>query len=429
MTGAGASRSGARLRLALSAAVLLLASGCAMQADMMRMDEDMKTVRALQEQLDAQVVLAKEAVEKVSAMEERMDHFEERLDTETAVALNEGLPQTARRAEQAVRDLRSQATDLAKRVSEAERYFLTKLTEFEQRQQDFTGDAEALQKRTAEWDQRLQQVDALISRLSAAEQDAQQRSEELAALQKRLEGMELALRNVAQEGMQRDQALAGQMAQTSGQLSQAVQNLQKSQQEAAGQMAGTSEDLVKWLREQLAGLEQQVSELDTEQAGRIAHEREQMQAEVQALKQKVDTVASRPPAPAASDKAVAGLSDRVEALESAQENLPLEDNFNRLTQRVAALEKDSDVEALKRRLSELERRAEHLRRVEELTLQLGELGRQVTERVDAEQADFALIDARISRLEGAQKRVAIDLLKRLQDMETRLDQLAGQAGR
>lgn len=409
-------------------AVLLLASGCAMQADMMRMDADMKTVRELQEQLDAQVATAEEAVTRVTALGERLDHFEERLDTETAVSLNQGLPQTAKRAEQAVRDVRDEAAELARRVAEAERYFLTKLTEFEDRQKAFTGDADALQQRADEWEDRLAQVDALISRLTAAEQLAERRGDEVLALQKRLEGMELGLRAVAQEGMQRDQALAGQVAQTSGQLTEAVQNLQKSQQDAAGRMAGTTEDLVKWLRQQLGLLEQQLAKLDEEQAERVVREREALQSQVQELKQKVEETATRPPAPEASGKAVAQLSNRLEALETAQENLPLEENFVRLTRRVAELEKEGGVAELARRLSELERRAEHLRRVEELTLQLGELGRQVTERIDAEQADFDLIDARISRLEGAQKRASIDLLKRLRELESRMKELIGQAG-
>ncbi|MDH5527105.1 MAG: hypothetical protein OEY97_07330 [Nitrospirota bacterium] len=413
----------------LAVAVLLLSSGCAMQADMMRMDADMKTVRELQDTLDAQVAAASEAVTRISALEERLNLYEERLDTETSAALNEGLPQTAKRAEQAVRDLRQASADLGKRVAESEHYFLTKLTEFEQRQKEFTGDASALQQRAAEWEERLVQVDALINRLSASEQIAERRGEEMIALQTRLEGMELALRSVAQEGMQRDQALAGQVAQTSGQLSLAVQNLEKSQQEASGRMAGTTDDLVKWLRQQLEALEQQVTMLDAQQVARVEEEQRALQSEVQNLKRKVETTAARPTGPVASDKTVAQLSDRIEALESAQENLPLEDNFNRLTRRVTALEKDSpDVAKLTRRLADLERRAEHLRRVEELTLQLGELGRQVTQRVDAEQNDFAAIDARLSRLEGSQKRVAIDLLKRLRELEEKLDSLSGQGG-
>ncbi|MDH4230180.1 MAG: hypothetical protein OEW11_10640 [Nitrospirota bacterium] len=420
---------------------LLLVSGCAMQQDMMEMQTDVTKVQDLQSRLDAQILAAGDAAARVKAMEARLDTFERRLNTETNTVLNEGLPQAVKRSDDTLRQLREVIAELGRRVHDAEQYFLAKLAESEGREQQFLKQVAGIAEDSEEIANRAQTMDALSARLETVERLAARNAERVAApedpskpqvdaLNRRLTELEAGTRNLSQEAAKRDQLLANQFGQAATQLSQGLAEVKAAQAAASAddkKKGAVPEELVHWLQERVdAGRNESVAALSP-QITQVASQQTDLRRDLTTLRAEISAREVEPKQPAAEE--LKALADRVESLETATRNLPLEESFGVLTQRVRKLEQSgSNVDALVQRLQILEMRAEQLHRVDELTRQLAEIGRQVTERVDAQQSDFDTIGRRLNEIETKQQAIAVDLFKRIQSLETELNKAAKGAG-
>lgn len=412
--------------LAAALTALALVSGCALQSEVMEVQDEMGTVKSLQKQLEEQLADAQEAAETMRAIGFRMEAVEDKL--------KEGVnPEVQARITQGLRDLGTALSGLAaqrkaidERLGEAERFFVGRVEDVSARQQALSSRVASLEstglppaERTARAES-AGELEALKARSEAQAERLKRMQEQFGLLTDRMARLAVAQQATRQAATQA--AGAGQ-EKTDLRLSNleagAAQGAQGRQQLA---------DQVRMLTDRMAGLaagQQDKAQLSETQAaalaGRLAAAEKQAAdnaATQAALAQQVAAVTDRMSGIATAQTegatqatgVVQTLSGRLEALErrdaearAAQQRLIAQVDL--IAQRVGDLaaaqadDKGANPAEMEARLTRLEGGEGQVERLAQLTDQLTLLGSQVTERLDAQAGDFTRLAGRLDRIE------------------------------
>lgn len=420
---------GLALGLAGLAAVAAV-SGCALQSEVMEVQDEMDTVKSLQKQLEQQIADAQEAAETMRAIGFRMEAVETKL--------REGInPEVQARITQGLHDLDGALSGLdAKnkaiddRLADAERFFSSRVEEVSAREQALS--------------QRLSGLET--SGLPPAERSARdQAAGELEVLKTRAEAEDETLKRMqGQFGLLTDRLAQLQAAQQAARQQAAGAGPEKVDLRLSSLEAGAAKDAQgrQQLGDQMTGLTAQVAALTGQVAALSAGQQDKTQvsetqaaalegrlaaAEKQAaesaaamgqLSQKVDEAVGRMAGIATAQTAgateatgaVQTLAGRLAALEKSDADARaaerrLTAQVDLIAQRVGdlaaseAAQKGADVPALEARVAHLEGGKGQVERLAQLTDQLTLLGSQVTERLDAQAGDFTRMAGRLDRIE------------------------------
>ncbi len=412
--------------LAAALAVLALASGCALQSEVMEVQDEMATIKSLQKQLEQQIADAQEAAETMRAIGFRMEAVEDKLKEGVNPEVQARITQGLHDLDTALNGLDAKNKAIDERLGEAERFFVARVEEVSGRQQALssrvrsletsglppeeraaravaTSDLETLKTRAETQTQslkRMQEQFALLTDRMAQLQAAQQATQQAAGAG--MEKVDLRLANLeagAAKGTQGRQQLVDQVAM----LTDRVAGL------TAGQQAKTqvSETQATALETRLAAAEKRAADNATAQA-----------ALAQTVKEVSDRMAGVATAQTAgateATGAVQTLSARLAALEqrdaeAREAQRRLMGQVDVIAQRVGDLvaaqaeHKGEAPAELEARLSKLEGGKGQVERLAQLTDQLTLLGTQVTERLDAQASDFTRLAARLDRIDEGVK--------------------------
>jgi chromosome segregation ATPase len=501
-------------------AVLAL-GGCALQSEVMEIDEEMGAVQALQKELERGIADANEAAETMRAIGVRMAAVEDRLKAEVRPELEARITKGMDDLERALEAVARSREANEARIREAETFFVERLEKLSSRQQalstritameaegapsspraraaraELTADLETLRGKVRESSEALVRVQEQFNLLTdtvagLAESQQLARQQRAGVTEQAAERLDLRLSNL--EARAAD-AAAGQerLAQEIGLLTDRLAALSTAKDEAAQQNAALANDAAAALAARLDALERSEAERAKREAERAAAAQAQARAQAEAntrLAARLDELTARTDALAAArtqaeaeraalsedaagqlaaqmdalraqdaagvqarqrlQEQVTGLADRLAGLSAGQaadqaERAALSaDAAGRLEARVAAVEaanaraadrtaalerQDNAAAAerqqlalqvsaaadaasrppqavqaaladLDRRVAEMEGGSGRIQRLAELTDQLGVLGSQVTERLDAQASDFTRLAARLDRLQ------------------------------
>jgi len=428
-----------RAGLALALALGALGAGCALQSEVMEVQDEMATIQALQKQLEQQVADAQEAAETMRAIGFRMEAVEKKLTEGVNPEVQARITQGLRDLDNALGGLEAQRKSIDERLGEAERFFVGRVEDVSSREQalssrlasletsglppaeraartETAGELEVLKNRadaSAEGLKRMQEQFRLLTdrmaQVMAAEQATRQAVNQNA--------QQAAQQAAADTGMEKlDQRLASLEA-GAAQDTQGRQQLAEQVRALTDRVAGIQTDLAAGRRDQTQLTETQAAALDArlaaaeKRAADNAAALGQVSQQVGAVSDRMAGIATAQTAGATeATGAVQTLSGRLAALEqsdaearAAQERLIAQVDLmgRRVADMVAADAADkgpapADLEA---RIARLEGGKGQVERLAQLTDQLTLLGNQVAQRLDAQAGDFTRLAGRLDRVE------------------------------
>jgi chromosome segregation ATPase len=433
------------LLLAAALGCLMAASGCALQSEVMEVQDQMDALKSLQKQLEQQIADAQEAAETMRAIGFRMEAVEDKLKEGVNPEIQARISQGLRDLDNALGGLAAQRKALDERMGEAERFFVRRVEEVSARERalssrvaslETTGlppaergardeaadELDALKARAGAQDERLKRMQEQfllltdrMARLTAAQQATQQAAQ-AGAGQDQVDQRIAALEADAAAGTQDRRQLADQVRLLTGQ----VAGLAAGQQDKAQ----LSETQAAALDQRLAAAEQQAADnaaLQAELTRKVGEVSDRMAgiatAQTEGATQATGAVQTLAGRLAALEQADVDASASAQALAARLDALEKRDAEDRVAQQRLVTQVDliaqrmgdlvaaqadrpaGDPAELEARLSRLEGGEGQVERLAQLTDQLTLLGSQVTERLDAQAGDFTRLAARLDRIE------------------------------
>jgi len=426
----------ARVRVVLAVAALAAASGCALQSEVMEVQDEMATIQSLQKELTQQVADAQEAAETMRAIGFRMEAVEGKLKEGVNPEIQARITQGLRDLDTALGNLESQRKSIDERMGEAERFFVRRVEEVSAREQALSSRLSSLESsglppaERAARSEAAGELEVLKTRAEAQAEAVKRMQEQFGLLTDRMAQLQAAQQATSRTAQQVAQERETRAQASGADLEKVDLRLANLEGDAAKGVQGRQQlaDQVTLLTDRMAGLaagQQDKAQLSQTQAASLearlaaAEQKAAANAAVQAeLAQKVGEVSDRMAgiATAQTEGAtqatgeVQTLSGRLAALEKSDaESRAAQQRLNAqvalLAERVGTLvateagRGGEDPKALEERLSRLEGGKGQVERLAQLTDQLAVLGSQVTERLDAQATDFTRLAGRLDRIE------------------------------
>jgi chromosome segregation ATPase len=439
--------------LAAALAVLALASGCALQSEVMEVQDEMATIKSLQKQLEQQIADAQEAAETMRAIGFRMEAVEDKLKEGVNPEVQARITRGLHDLDTALNGLDAKNKAIDERLGEAERFFVARVEEVSGRQQALssrvtslentglppeeraaravaTSDLESLKTRAEAQTQslkRMQEQFALLTDRMAQLQAAQQATQQAAtqAAGAGMEKVDLRLANLesgAAKGVQGRQQLADQVAMLTDRIAgltagqQAKAQVSETQATALDTRLAAAEKQSADNAAAQAALTQKLTEVSGRMADLAAGQADKAQvSETQAtaletrLAAAEKRAADNAVAQAALAQTVKAVSDRMAGVATAQT--------------AGATEATGAVQTLSARLAALEQRDTEAREAQQRLMgQVDVIAQRVGDLVAAQAEhkgeDPAALEARLSKLEGGKGQV--ERLAQLTDQLTLL---------
>jgi chromosome segregation ATPase len=327
-------------------AVLAL-GGCALQSEVMEIDEEMGAIKALQKELEKGIADANEAAETMRAIGVRMAAVEDRLKAEVRPELEARITKGMDDLDRALEGVTQAREANEARIREAETFFVERLEKLSSRQQalstritameaegapsspraraaraELTADLETLRTKVGESSEALARVQEQFSLLTdtvagLAESQQLARQQRAGVTEQAAERLDLRLSNL--EARAAD-AAAGQerLAQEIGGLTDRLAALSTAREEAARKDAALANDAAAALAARLDALERSEAERARSEAERAKTEAERAKTEAERAAQAQARARAQAEANARLAARLDELAARTDALAAAR---------------------------------------------------------------------------------------------------------------